>query len=240
MVTRRSIIGAAAFTAASAGSTLVSYAVVSDRKIIPAARGRLLGQLPAVVPGWQVDSSQADMIEPVVLEPAFAEAVAMYDFIAAREYVAPAGTRIMLNAVYMKKITEESRFHWPEFCYATQGFRVEKSGNIAIDARLGVVGTCFIATREDRREVVVYWTRVGRSVPVGSMQMRMAIFRDSLRAVFPDGVLLRGSTILPPDGAIEDGKSILRSFLAGLLHASSEAVRTLIAGAASATAGNNV
>ncbi|MEZ5656905.1 MAG: EpsI family protein [Sphingobium sp.] len=225
MISRRDLVGAGAFCAAA---TLVSTGAVVAQHMqssVPVGKDGPLEYLPPNIGGWHHQPAQQDMIDPVVTDIAFAQALALYDGIVARDYVAQNLPRVMLNIAYMRRVEQESRFHWPELCYASQGFNVSKLPPVQADIGGRAVGVArFMAERVNRHELVHYVMRIGRNTPVASLAVRMEIFRESLAMRVPDGTMLRTSLLLPEPSteAISEGSDMLLRFL-NLLIAKSDA-----------------
>ena len=209
-------MGAGAFCVAATMVSTGALVAQRMRSSAPAGEDQPLEYLPATIGGWHHQPAQQDMIDPVVTDTAFAEALALYDRIIARDYIAQSMPRIMLNIAYMRKIQQESRFHWPELCYSSQGFNVSKLQ--PVETRIGgrKVGVArFVAERINRHELVHYVMRIAQETPVGSLAVRTEIFRQSLAMHIPDGTMLRTSLILPKRNseAIAQGSKILLQFL---------------------------
>nr|WP_276592963.1 exosortase C-terminal domain/associated protein EpsI [Sphingomonas sp. GC_Shp_3] len=191
---RRDLIGAGVFAGLAATASAGAIAFRRAQQEVPVGRGTILTHLPAQLGSWHLQAARADMIDPVVVDIAFSQALEMYDRVIERDYVSPVLPRIMLNIAYKREVRQEERFHWPEFCYATQGFHVKRLAPIALGpAGDNVTLTQFVGQREERRERVGYFMRIGNAVPSGSLAVRAALFRQSLAMHLPDGVMVRAS-----------------------------------------------
>jgi len=233
MAGRRAVLAAGLFAMLATATSAGSYELTRRRRLVPRSRGAALERLPVSVGIWREEPSRGDMVDPVIVDEAFAEALRLYDLEVQRDYVAVAAQRIMLNGVFMRKIAQEAKFHWPEFCYATQGFKVRRLDPVSVPMPAGAVrASRFLALRDDRREIALYLTRIGDEVPAGGRALRMTIFRQSLGASLPDGVLLRVSTLIDVDDAarIERGTDMLARFLAMLVQGAAPATRQMIVG----------
>ncbi|MDO6416073.1 EpsI family protein [Sphingomonas sp. BIUV-7] len=229
MIARRNLIAALSFAVASVAAAGGSSVLTSRRSFVPLSRGSLLNHLPGSFGAWRRRPARDDMIDPVVTDEAFAEAIRMYDATASQDYVTLAGDRIMLSVVFMRKIAQEARFHRPEFCYSTQGFQVARLPSLRMSLMRRSVGLSrFIASMDSRRELVVYWTRVAGDLPTGSNELRLAIMKNSWSETFPDGVLVRASLFVEPGETIVERTAVLIGFLEGLIRQSAGPVRRFL------------
>ena len=220
MIRRRDLLGAGAFAGLAGAASAGAIGFRRAQRTVPPGGDEALTQLPPHLGAWQLQPSRADMVDPIEIDVAFAAALDMYDRVVERDYVAPALPRIMLNIVYKRELRQEDRFHWPEFCYATQGFKVRRLAPLALDN--GPVVTRFIGDRAGRNELVGYFMRIGDALPAGSLAVRAALFRQSLALRLPDGVMVRASFLT--DELDSDDPADADKMLAGFF-------RALLAGA---------
>lgn len=220
MIRRRDLVGCMAFgTVAVATASSVSIARAALRTA-PDGQGLILDRIPSAILGWHAEPSRDDMVDPVVTDVAFAQALQMYDHIVGRDYAGPGLPRIMLNASYKRMIEQEQKFHWPEICYSTQGFDVTKLAPQSVTVGGHHIGVQrFMGRRNERNELVHYIMRIGDYPSSGSFEVRRAIFFSNLNFQIPDGVMLRVSTLLAETGprAIAAGDQYLRAFLQATL-----------------------
>ena len=88
------------------------------------------------------------------------------------------------------------QIHRPEFCYPAGGF--ELSPIVPVSLPVGqrtIQVNKLTATLPGRPEQIIYWTRVGRQMPMSWAEQRMAVAADNLRGYIPDAVLTRISTV---------------------------------------------
>jgi len=224
MIRRRDLIGAGAFAGLAAMTSGGAIAFRHAQQSAPPGRDGVLTQLPPHLGAWRLQAARADMVDPVVVDIAFSQALEMYDRVIERDYVGASLPRIMLNIAYKREVRQEERFHWPEFCYATQGFGVQRQPPIALGAGSdGVTLTHFVGQRGMRREQVGYFMRIGDALPSGSLAVRTALFRQSLAMRLPDGVMVRASFLedeLPPTGGVTAPDMLATFFRALLTNAS--------------------
>ncbi|MDF0486569.1 EpsI family protein [Sphingomonas sp. H39-1-10] len=217
MIQRRDVLGAALFAGLAGATSVGAIGFRRAQRAVPPGGDVVLTALPPQLGAWRLQPSRADMVDPIELDAAFAAALDMYDRIVERDYVAPALPRIMLSIVYKRELRQEDRFHWPEFCYATQGFKVRRLAPLALPD--GPVVTRFLGDRFGRNELVGYFMRIGDALPAGSLAVRAALFRQSLALRLPDGVMVRASFLTDEldtdDPAAAD--AVLASFFEKLL-----------------------
>ena len=80
-----------------------------------------------------------------------------------------------------------------------------------------VTAVNFTATSDARVEQLLFWTRIGRDMPISWAQQRISVAKANLRGWIPDAVLMRVSTLSPDKeesiAAIDD---FVRGFFASL------------------------
>ena len=165
---------------------------------------------------------------PVVL-PEQTGATEIYDQVLTRTFTSAGQPAVMLLIAYGGAQSGLMKVHRPNVCYETNGFKI---GNLSrTDVRLNdgqdIPAERFVATRSDRVEQVLFWTRIGAGFPVNLDQQRWITLQEGLRGVIPDGVLVRMST-LSQDA--ETGRKTLLDFAGVLVQASGEQARTLLVG----------
>lgn len=194
MIRRRDVLGAGSFALLASATSAGAIGFRQSQHSVPTGRDRVLTHLPPQAGGWQLQPARDDMVDPVEVDIAFASALKMYDRVIEADYVSPSLPRIMLNIAYKREIRQEERFHWPEFCYSTQGFQVSRLPPFALGGVApGVLAARFIGERAGRKELVGYLIRIGDSMTSGSVAVRSALFRQSLSLHIPDGVMFRAS-----------------------------------------------
>lgn len=106
-------------------------------------------------------------------------------------------TPIMLLVAYDKSQEYDLQIHRPEACYPASGFAITNRRTFPTDKILGVAsqGTFLTATRQDRTEQVLYWTRIGTEFPTDSASQRWSTISSKFAGTVPDAVLFRMSTI---------------------------------------------
>ena len=188
-ISRRSLL----IGAASGLTALAAYAG-TPRRSEHRLRKEQLGKLvPVTIGPWTFRTSAG----VVVARPDDAVPTDGYDQVIARNYDSPDVPPIMLLVAYGSTQSGNLRLHRPETCYPAQGFGLSdfSSFNFAFAGTDLIQARRFTATRGDRIERLVYWTRIGNSFPRNTADEYRAILRSVLRGVVPDGVLVRVSTL---------------------------------------------
>lgn len=166
----------------------------------------------------------------LVLPPPDALADRIYDNTVTRTYTGLNGQVIMLLIAYNNRQDGVLQLHRPETCYPAAGYALTpiRPVDVAVTPSQILPAQVFAALREERDEVVLYWTRVGQKFPRRWLDQRVAVAEANLRGVIPDGVLVRVSTV---GSDIQGAMPVLSNFVAGLRGASNIRARTLLFGA---------
>lgn len=203
---RRKLLMGALF-AASAG-------IVFARK--PTERIDYLGsrELETIVPkrigGWQFETTSGLVVPP---EDPLSDS--LYSDVLTRVYTNGVNPPVMLLVAQSAGQTGVLQIHRPEVCYPAGGFQLSavKPISIATPSRL-LPASQLTATAPGRPEQILYWTRVGDTMPTSWSEQRWAVARDNLEGKIPDAVLVRVSTI-DPDETV--AKARLVQFVEGLI-----------------------
>jgi EpsI family protein len=201
VVDRRAFLigGAMALTGAAA------YAATPRRAEHRLARVRLGELIPQQIGDWRFVSREGI----VVARADEAQPADGYDQVLSRLYAAPGLPAIMLLIAYGSTQGGSLQLHRPETCYPGQGFRLSdfSEPDLAVGGPRPVAARRFVATRDDRIERLIYWTRIADSFPRNTAGEYAAILSSVVRGVIPEGVLVRvstiGSDIAASDAAID-------------------------------------
>lgn len=104
---------------------------------------------------------------------------------------------IMLLVAYDRAQEYDVQIHRPETCYPAAGFNIDYRTHVQTDAILGRPSEAIFltASRSDRVEQILYWTRIGGQFPADYAAQRIAILKSNFSGVVPDAVLIRVSMI---------------------------------------------
>jgi EpsI family protein len=157
------------------------------------------------------------------------ETTEVYDQILTRVYASPTRPPVMLLIAYGAAQSGLMKLHRPDVCYDSSGFRVvdPHNKNLQITKDVAIRTKRFRATRGTRDEQVLYWTRMGDAFPTDFGGQQLSIFGEGLRGLIPDGILVRISTLGPPNAATE---LALETFARELVTGSSPKGRLLLVG----------
>ena len=207
---RELIIGSACLAAAGA-----AYALTPRRRLSLLGNRRLSELTPRQVGDWS--SRDVSGLSP----PNTADSLvaALYDEVVERAYrLQSAGDEIMMLLAHGASQTNELQLHRPEVCYPSFGFQLMDNRPLALQIAPGVVlpARQFLASASGQQEGVVYWTRIGDSLPTSAGEQRAARLQSAIEGFVCDGVLARFSTAAT-DLARAD--TILERFVPDFLYA---------------------
>ena len=208
-----------------AGVTIAG-AALKPRVVAPRLKpGTIERWMPARIGPW----TSADA-SGVVLPPPDELADRLYDTVVTRVYEAPGREPVMLLLAYSSTQDGMLQVHRPEFCYRAGGFGLGPTTNVEIaDARGTQFGAnSFVASGQDRVERVLYWTRIGESLPQSWSGQHAAVMKANLHGLVPDGLLARVSCTAPGAAGPLDG---LREFVIEFDRAAPPQLHTLLFGA---------
>lgn len=217
LLTRSITVGGAfALTAATA------YAVMPRRSEHRLGKTKLGPLIPLQIGAWRYATDNG------VVVPSQDGPVDGYDQVLTRVYDADGLPSIMLLMAYGSTQGGSLQLHRPETCYPGQGFKLSGFAELTLRPAPGerVPARTFTATRDDRTERLVYWTRIAGSFPRSTAEEYSAIIGSVLGGVVPDGILVRMSTIGPN---IIRSDQALAAFTAALIE-NSPAARQILVG----------
>lgn len=142
----------------------------------------------------------------------------VYDQVLTRMYTAPGLPPIALLLAYSSVQNGLLQLHRPEICYPASGFKLSgtEPGRIPLPDRTIDVRR-FSASGVQRKERVLYWTRLGREMPLDWLNQRLAVVRANLRGEIPDGMLVRVSAPYTGSTSVDPVLNLFVRDLAGAL-----------------------
>lgn len=222
MITRRDMLLGGGLLAAAG----VAAALTPRNHIVLLSAGR---QLEKIVPS-RIGSWNAVPSDLFVLPKAKGSlADRLYNQTVTRLYESPSALPVMLVMAYGSVQNDALQLHRPETCYTSVGFQISGSrvANVDIAGRAQVPVRELTASAEQRVEPIVYWTRIGDSLPTTGREQRWSKLDQQFDGIIPDGILVRISTVGEPDEATFAG---LRSFAAAMVTAVAPADRAVLVG----------
>lgn len=214
----------------SLGAAFASHAIKPTRRLADELGGFDLEQsVPKVFDGWSIEpQTGASIINPQAQELIDH----LYTQVLSRTYVHRDGYRIMLSIAYGGDQRDAMQVHFPEVCYAAQGFAIGEQRTDRLEFAGGSISVRRISTAMGKRrpEPLTYWVMVGEKsvLPGINPSKKFAEMNYTLRGVIPDGLLFRISSI---DDNAERAYERQSAFAQALLAASEQQVRRRLAGA---------
>ena len=143
----------------------------------------------------------------------------LYSQILERIYKHKDGYRIIVSVAYGGDQRETLHAHYPEVCYAAQGFKIRKEqiGQIEFAGRILNVRRLDAALGQTRPEPVTYWLVVGEHAVLGGYKKKLVDLNYTMRGLIPDGLLFRVSSIDPNlELAFERQSAFIQEILAAM------------------------
>ena len=217
---RAALIGIASGLAATS-----AYALKPRREEHRLIKARLKDLIPMSVGPWRYGNAEG----LVVARPEEALPTQGYDQLVGRTYEAPGRPKIMLLVAYGSTQGAALQLHRPETCYPGQGFGLSDFSEPDFQFAPGrpVHARRFTASRDERVERLIYWTRIANSFPRNTAGEYRAILASVLSGIVPDGILVRISTITPDIAAADKA---IDKFAADLIRATSTAGQQILLG----------
>ena len=166
--------------------------------------------VPRTIGPWKFIASSG-----LVVPPNDQLSRAIYSNLMTRVYSDGENPPIMLLVAQSGSETGILQIHRPETCYTAGGYQVSAVTPLSIRTGSGTVPVNSMdASTDGLTEHVIYWTRIGSSMPASWGQQRIAIAEQNLRGILPDAILVRVSTVRPdPDGARAALETFIRTMI---------------------------
>lgn len=181
-------------------------AAATAYRLKPRNRLNLLGDrkmasvVPTTVGPWQ-SQTEDSLVQPLTEGKLAAR---LYSEIVSRIYAhTETGDEIMMLIAYGDTQSDLLQLHRPESCYPAVGFQLVQSAPrpVPLAGAAAIPGRRVVAERGERRESIVYWTRLGEYLPSGAGSQREARFLNAVHGYIPDGALFRFSTLRRDEAA---------------------------------------
>src|SRR5689334_12676512 len=213
-------IGGLALAAAAGAEALRPH-----RKMILLKGGKIDALVPRKFGDWTAEASSG-LVSP---DQAGQLAKSLYSEIVERIYHdEQSGAAVMLLAAYGDTQSDLLQLHRPESCYPAVGFSLESSRPADVLIRNGahIPAREVVALADQRRENILYWTRIGERLPQSANEQRTARFKNAVDGFVADGILFRCSAVGDSAACFK----VLNAFVPALLNASPPVVRPALIG----------
>jgi EpsI family protein len=142
---------------------------------------------------------------------------------------------VMMLLAYGNTQDDKLQLHRPEICYPFFGYAITQNHLVEIDLTHGVTlpGRGLIAQAPDRRETILYWSRLGEYLPVTHLQQQRDRLATALRGDIADGVLARFSVA---DADPSEAMAAMESLIPALIEAMPANSRDVLIGSKRAEA----
>jgi len=199
---------------------------LKPRKRLVLLKGQTIAEaLPTGFGHWESQTAEG-LVTP---EQAGRLARTLYSEIVQRTYLdRSTGAEVMLLVAYGDTQSDLLQLHRPESCYPAVGFTIEASRPLDVPIGEGAIlpARRVIATTEDRRENIVYWSRLGERLPRDGEQQRADRLANAMEGYVPDGILVRCSVL----GESSVAFGVLDRFIPDMLRATSGGARPALIG----------
>jgi EpsI family protein len=185
-LTRRKFALGLAFASAAG----LAAARQPNRRIDYLGNNKLDTVVPEQIGRWKFVSSSG-----LVVPPEDQLARALYSQLLTRTYTDASGQPMMLLVAQSATQTGILQIHRPEICYTAGGYQLSAVEPHPVRLPWRTIPTMSLsATSDNRKEQIVYWTRIGDNLPSTWREQRLVVARDNLKQIIPDAVMVRVST----------------------------------------------
>lgn len=198
------------------GSAVAAHALVPREPINLLGSAKLESLIPKQIGEWSFYSKAG-----LVLPPPDQLSDQLYADLLTRVYVSRNRLPIMLLIAHSPEQGGVLQVHRPEVCYPFGGYALSGSRRYTMSIPGGkeLHARFFTATKENRIEQLLYWTRIGETFPESWLQQRIAVAEANLRGFVPDAILVRISAISPDASAVVDLAAFSRALLGSMVPA---------------------
>jgi len=191
MTSRRDFaIGAVCLAAAAS-----SFALAPRRRVTLLARAMKLDQIVPRTFGDWVSQDVSDLVAPKIEGSLMSR---IYGETVGRVYSrAQGGPDVMMLLAYGDTQSDDLQLHRPEICYPAFGFAISKSTptEVGLGGGVTIPTRSLVADAPDRRESIIYWSRLGEYLPRDRKEQQFDRLRTAMRGEIADGLLARFSVI---------------------------------------------
>ncbi len=200
--------------------------------LIPRKRVSLLGakHVADIVPRTVGDWSSRDVSDLVAPKEEDSLASRLYGETVGRVYHQEStGANVMMLLAHGDTQSDDLQLHRPEICYPAFGYWIEKNHLVEVPLAAGaaVPARNLVAQAPDRRETILYWSRLGEYFPTDQRSQHLARTRTSMKGIIADGLLARFS-VAGADPA--EASATMQHFVIDLIKAVRPADRAALIG----------
>jgi EpsI family protein len=229
MIGRRDIlVGSVCLAGAGA-----AYALTPRRHVTLLGRGTTVEQVVPRTFGDWVAHDVSDLVAPQI-EGSLASQ--LYGETVGRIYREQgAAAEVMMLLAHGDTQSDDLQLHRPEVCYPAFGYAISQNTvtDVTLAKGVSVPSRCLVADAPDRRETIIYWSRLGEYLPIDRRQQQIDRLETAMHGDIADGLLARFS-VLGPDPAASVG--VLERFIPALVLAVLAGQRDVLIGSQRATA----
>lgn len=164
----------------------------------PSRHVSLLGAqpLPDIIPEAFGSWRSQDVGDPLAVNGPGTLAAKLYNQMVTRLYTnTVTSSEVFMLLAYGGEQTNELQLHRPEVCYPAFGYTLVRNefAPIPISEHVSIPARRLLATSDNSREGVVYWSRMGEYLPASGGEQRTDRLQIAMRGIVPDGLLSRFS-----------------------------------------------
>ena len=201
-----------------------AYALSPHRHVSLLGNRRLDAIIPRTFAGW-TSRDVSDLVAPK--EDSLASK--LYGETVGRVYSNNGPVQIMMLLAHGGTQNDDLQLHRPEICYPFFGYAIAKDAAVQLPVGAGVMLPCrsLVAEAPDRRETIVYWTRLGEYLPLDRRQQQFDRLQTAIHGEIADGLLYRLSV---GGGDPDAAAGVIQAFIPQLIRAVAPANRAVLVG----------
>ena len=190
--------------------------------LIPRRRLSLLGgvTVASIVPTHLPDWTSRDVSDLVAPKEEDSLAARLYGETVGRVYrQTSTGAEVMMLLAHGDTQSDDLQLHRPEICYPAFGYSIHENQAVEIPLTSGVAipGRELVAVAPDRRETILYWSRLGEYFPTSRSEQHLDRMRTAMKGIVADGILSRFSVqAVEPKAAIAIMLAFVPSLVKGM------------------------
>jgi len=183
-----------------------------DIKLDYLGSNKLEDIIPKQIGRWKFETTSG-----LVIPPQDQLSLALYSQLVTRVYD-DGNAPIMLLIAYSASQNGFLQVHRPEFCYTAGGFALSDFAphQIELSPDKRFEANTMTATRDGGGEKLLYWVRIGNHIPLSWARQKLVFAEDNLRKLVPDSALIRISTPLSTDSAMQNIDEFIREMVASM------------------------